>query len=198
MAVSSEARNRATMWAVDRYLALLRGVNVGGRNKVPMADLRQAVEGLGYRDVRTFIQSGNVLFGARGSAGSLASTLEAMLTREFQLDTGEVMVLVLSRDRLASIVEQAPSGFGAKPEDYKYDVAFLKGVTGDDVMARVRLHPEVDAAWATPDAFYYRRLTSQLTKSRISSVVGTPVYRYMTIRNWNTTTKLLALMDQSA
>lgn len=162
-----------------------------------MADLKQAAESLGYTDVRTFIQSGNVLFGAGGSADSVASALESMLTSHFQLDSAEVMVLVLSRDRFASIVNQAPRGFGEEPEDYKYDVAFLKGVTGDDVLARVRPNPEVDAVWAEPDAVYYRRLTSKLSQSRMSKIIGTSVYRHMTIRNWNTTTKLLAMMDEA-
>jgi uncharacterized protein (DUF1697 family) len=177
---------------------LLRGVNVGGRNKVPMADLRQAVEGLGYADVRTFIQSGNVLFSAPGGADSVASTLEAMLCRHFELDSDEVMVRVLDRDQLAAIVDRAPHGFGDQPEVYKYDVAFLKGVTGDEVLALVRVNPAVDAVWARPDAVYYRRLTSKLSQSRMSRIVRTPVYKYMTIRNWNTTRKLLALMDETA
>jgi uncharacterized protein (DUF1697 family) len=182
---------------VDQYLALLRGINVGGRHKVPMADLRQAVEDLGYADVRTFIQTGNVLFGASGTADSVASTLEAMLCRHFELDSDGVMVRVLNRDQLASIVDGAPPGFGGQPGVYKYDVAFLKGVTGDEVLAQVRVNAEVDAVWARPDAVYYRRLTSKLSQSRMSQIVSTPVYRYLTIRNWNTTTKLLALIDES-
>jgi uncharacterized protein (DUF1697 family) len=189
---------RATIRAVNRYVALLRGINVGGRNKVPMADLRLAVEDLGYSNVRTFIQSGNVLFGASGDADSVASTLETMLGRHFQLDSDVIMVRVLDRDQLASIVYEAPHGFGDQPAVYKYDVAFLKGVTGDEVVAQVRLNAEVDAVWARPDAVYYRRLTSKLSQSRMSRIVSTPVYRYVTIRNWNTTTKLLTLMDESA
>jgi len=183
---------------VDQYVALLRGVNVGGRNKIPMADLRRAVEDLGYADVRTFIQTGNVLFGASGGADSVASMLEAMLRRDFELDSDEVMVRVLNRAQLASIVDEAPHRFGGQPGVYKYDVAFLKGVTGDEVLAHLRVNAEVDAVWARPDAVYYRRLTSKLTQSRMSQIVSTPVYRYLTIRNWNTTTKLLALMDESS
>lgn len=163
-----------------------------------MADLKRAVEGLGHQDVRTFIQSGNVVFGARGGAESLARGIEMMLPRHFHLDRDDVMVLVLSRDRLASIVDEAPSSFGKEPEQYKYDVAFLKGVTGDQVMTQVRPNPEVDAVWAKPDAFYYRRLTSKLSQSRMSRITSTPVYKYMTIRNWNTTTRLLALMEESS
>ena len=183
---------------MDQYVALLRGVNVGGRNKIPMADLRRAVEDLGYADVRTFIQTGNVLFGASGGADSVASMLEAMLRRDFELDSDEVMVRVLNRAQLASIVDEAPHRFGGQPGVYKYDVAFLKGVTGDEVLKHVRVNPEVDAVWARPDAVYYRRLTSRLSQSRMSQIVSTPVYRYLTIRNWNTTTKLLALMDESS
>lgn len=163
-----------------------------------MADLKQAVEDLGYTDVSTFIQSGNVLFGASGGADSVASTLETMLPRRFQLESDELMVRVLDCDQLASIVDGAPRGFGGEPGVCKYDVAFLKGSTGDAVMTQLRPNPEVDAVWARSDVFYYRRLTSKLSQSRISRIVNTPAYRYVTSRNWNTTTKLLALMDGSA
>src|SRR4051794_23469660 len=188
----------ATIRTVDRYLALLRGINVGGRNKVPMADLRRAMEDLGFVGARTFIASGNVLFGAPGGADSLASTLEAMLCRNFELDGDEVMVCVLDRDQLTSVVHDAPHGFGGEPGVYKYDVAFLKGVTGNEVLTQLRVNPDVDTVWARSDAVYHRRLISRLSRSRMSRVVGTPVYRHMTIRNWNTTTRLLALMEEAA
>lgn len=179
---------------MDRYVALLRGINVGGKNKIPMAELRAAMEGLGYGDVQTYIQSGNVVFSAKGAAADLEHELEAMLPERFTLDSASIMVLVLDGDRLASIVTQAPEGFGTEPDTYKYDVAFLKGVTGDDVLPHVKVRPDVDTVWARPDAFYYRRLTSLYRKSRLSTIASSPVYANMTIRNWNTTTRLHTML----
>ena len=67
----------------NRYVALLRGINVGGRNKVPMADLREAFESAGYGDVGTYIQSGNVVFSASTSQAALEGALEPMLEARF-------------------------------------------------------------------------------------------------------------------
>src|SRR5580692_4145589 len=91
------------------HVALLRGINVGGRNKVPMADLREVVTSLGHTGVTTYIQSGNVLF-TTGSAstGELAAALESAITDRFGI---RASVVVLSRDDLARILH-TPDGFG--------------------------------------------------------------------------------------
>jgi uncharacterized protein (DUF1697 family) len=179
---------------MDRYLALLRGINVGGKNKIPMAELKAALEDLGYEDVRTYIQSGNVVLSAPGPAPEVEHAMEAMLPQRFRLDSASIMVLVLDGNRMASIVEEAPAGFGTEPDTYRYDVYFLKGITGDDVMANVKPHPDVDSVWATTDAFYHRRLMALASKSRLTRITQTPVYPSITVRNWNTTTKLLAML----
>jgi uncharacterized protein (DUF1697 family) len=180
---------------MDRYVALLRGINVGGKNKIPMAELKIALEDLGYESVQTYIQSGNVVFSAGGTATTVEDEVEAMLPQRFRLDSATIMVLVLDGDRLAKIVDQAPEGFGTEPDTYLYDVAFLKGVTGDDVLPHVKVRPEVDAVWPYPDAFYYRRLIALRTKTRLQSIASAPMYGRMTIRNWKTTTKLLAMVN---
>jgi uncharacterized protein (DUF1697 family) len=177
-----------------RYVALLRGVNVGGRNKVAMADLRQAFEAAGFGSVRTYIQSGNVLFESGAPRASLERDLERTLERRF----GVPLVVVLrSHAQLRNVVAKAPAGFGGRPDAYHSDAIFLKApLTPRQALRVVRLREGVDQAWAGAGVLYFARLSSRRTQSKLGSVVGTPEYRLMTIRSWRTTTKLLELLDE--
>ncbi|GAC1461229.1 MAG: DUF1697 domain-containing protein [Vulcanimicrobiaceae bacterium] len=180
--------------ASSQYVALLRGINVGGKNKVPMAELRVAFEDAGYADVRTYIQSGNVLFGATGSGASLEAEIEAMLEHHLGYP---LVVVVRSHAQLRSAVKNAPAKFGATPDTYHSDAIFLRApLAPARVMKIVKLRDGVDQAWAGKGVVYFARLSAQRTKSRMSSIVGTPEYANMTIRNWATTTKLLAMLDE--
>lgn len=177
------------------YLALLRGINVGGKNKIPMADLKSCLEDLGFKNVQTYIQSGNVIFESGGSPEKLATQIEAALSKRFKLDSELIRVLVISRDELAKIVEKAPKGFGKEPDKYHSDALFLIGTTSAEVMKQIDVNPEVDATWPGNGVVYYRRLSAKRTKSRLPKIVSKPIYKNMTIRSWNTTTKLLSLMQ---
>lgn len=176
-----------------KYVALLRGINVGGRNKVAMAELRAAFEEAGYRSVRTYIQSGNVLFESATPQRSVEHDIEAMLEHRLGIP---LVVVVRSHRQLRTFVEKAPKGFGAKPDTYHSDAIFLKApLTAKQAMGIVRLRDGVDQAWPATGVLYFARLSSRRTQSRMSSIVGTPEYKLMTIRNWSTTTKLLAMLD---
>jgi uncharacterized protein (DUF1697 family) len=178
----------------QRYAALLRGINVGGRNAVPMADLRDAFEDSGYGAVRTYIQSGNVLFTSGAARASLESDLEVMLERRFGLP---IVVVVRSRAQLRAIVAQAPDGFGLDPQAFHSDVIFLKPtLTSRQVMRRVVLREGVDQAWPGANVVYFARSSERLAQSRMSRITAMPEYQQMTIRNWSTTTKLLGLLDE--
>ena len=98
--------------ATKRFVALVRGINVGGRNKVAMADLRAAFEDAGYDAVRTYIQSGNVLFEG-ASSRSLEDDVERAVEAAFGIP---LLVVVRSHEQLRRIVDRAPSGFGTAPE----------------------------------------------------------------------------------
>ena len=106
-----------------RYVALLRGINVGGRNKVPMADLHEAIEAVGHTDVTTYIQSGNVLF----TSSRPRAEIEADSSRSSSAGSASPSSWWCARTReLRAIVEQAPKGFGKKPDTYHSDVIFLR------------------------------------------------------------------------
>ena len=176
-----------------RYVALLRGINVGGRNPVAMADLREAFETAGYDAVSTYIQSGNVLFESDMPSDSLENELEAMLERRFGFP---LVVVVRSHRQLRNIVDKAPNGFGATPDTHHSDVIFLKGkLSSRQAMRVVELREEVDQAWTGSGVLYFARVSARRTQSRMSRIIGTLEYQQMTIRSWTTTTKLLGLLE---
>jgi uncharacterized protein (DUF1697 family) len=182
--------------APAHYLALLRGINVGGKNIIKMADLKDCFEGMNLTDVATYIQSGNVVFRSPArDKRRLAEQIEKRLSERFNYSS---LVVVVPHRELLDIVESAPTGFGSEPDKYRYDVVFLKEpLTPAEVMEQVSLKEGVDQAYAGKLAFYFSRLTSRAVQSRLNRIASLPIYKYMTIRNWNTTTKLLALMDRA-
>jgi uncharacterized protein (DUF1697 family) len=178
-----------------RYVALLRGINVGGNNIIPMVELRHAFGTLGFTDVATYIQSGNVVFTAgRVSTARLTSTIEDGLSRTFDY---AARVVVLSAATVREVITQAPPGFGSDPTAYRYDVLYLKPpLQAAAVIAPLTPVPEVDAVDHGDHALYFRRLIARATQSHLNKLVSMPVYQQLTIRNWNTTQRLMAMLDQ--
>lgn len=177
------------------YVALLRGINVGGKNLIKMPALKECFEAGGFEDVATYIQSGNVLFRATGSASALAGRIEKMLSQTFDY---QATVVVRSRAQMRSIVGKAPKSIGADPQAYMYDIIFLKEpLTASVALKQVPTREEVDEVYAGRGVLYFSRLASMVTRSRLSRVASLPIYKSMTIRNWNTTTRLLRLMDEA-
>ena len=176
------------------HVALLRGINVGGKNIVRMADLRAAFEDAGYAAVSTYIQSGNVLFESERPPAALEGDIETMLESAFGLS---LVVVVRSHRQLRNVVTRAPDGFGATPDVHHSDVIFLKApLTSRQALRAVELRDGVDRAWPGTGVLYFSRLSERLSQSRMSRIASTPQYQNMTIRNWNTTTKLLSLLDE--
>ncbi len=178
-----------------RYVALLRGINVGGKNLIRMPLLKACFEEGGFENVSTYIQSGNVLFEAtKGKADALTRVVEKALSDTFNL---EISVVLRSHRQMARVVADAPNGFGGDPANYRYDVIFLKEpLTATQAMAAVSTRDGVDTANAGTGVLYFSRLTSKATQSHLSRIIGKPNYRQMAIRNWNTTTKVLALLER--
>lgn len=181
--------------AQTQYLALLRGINVGGNNIIKMSDLKTCFQSMGLTDVLTYIQSGNVLFkSADKDKAKLTTKIEAGLTERFRY---EARLVVVTHKQLKQAVEEAPRGFGKSPDKFRYDVIFLKEpLTPKEAMKSISVKEGVDNAYAGKGVLYFSRLISKATQSHLTRIIGMPVYRSMTIRNWNTTTKLLALMEK--
>ena len=179
---------------MTRYLVLLRGINVGGKNKVPMARLRELLQELGYSDVASYIASGNVTLSSDRPPTEIKREIEETLPRTFRLDSELVAVLILTRAQLQAMVDHKPEGFGEHPETYHSDAIFLVGIDAATAMEAFDPRPGVDSVWPGDGVIYSQRLSAERTKSRLGKALSTPAYKSMTIRSWATTIALLELL----
>jgi uncharacterized protein (DUF1697 family) len=178
----------------SQYLVLLRGINVGGNNIIKMVDLKACFENMGCTDVATFIQSGNVVFkAAEKDKAKLTTKIESGLSERFSYKS---RIVTVTYKELKRVVKEAPTGFGNDLDNYRCDVIFLKEpLTVKEAMKNVRVKEGVDNAFAGKTVLYFSHLTSRASQSHLTKIITLPMYQNMTIRNWNTTTKLLALME---
>jgi uncharacterized protein (DUF1697 family) len=187
---------------MPRYVALLRGINVGGRNRVAMADLRQLTEALGHTEVATYIQSGNVLFTSPDTdCGALADALEQTIARSLPVRPA---VVVLSRADLAQVIADNPfPGGEANPRCLhavfrRLDLAPEAIAAVEAAQQRAGAKGSRDEAvpvgralflW-TPDGLGRSELAAQLARSGVQADG--------TARNWATVTRLAAMLDSGA
>jgi uncharacterized protein (DUF1697 family) len=178
------------------YVALLRGINVGGKNKVDMGTLTAVFEQAGMRSVRTYINSGNVVFSSRArSRARLADLLEQAIATRFGFS---VKVLVHDLDRVRAIVETLPPDW-ANDQTMKCDVLFLwDAADHPDVLDDLTIKPEIDDVRYVPGAVLWRTDRADVPRSGMQKIVGTPLYQHLTVRNCNTARKLLDLMEAAA
>ncbi len=184
---------RAFLYTVvmHTYIILLRGINVGGKNKVPMVALKTCLEALGFSGVTTYIASGNAIVQSRKSASVVKNLIEKNLPKYFKLDSALIKVLVLTRAQLQNIIAHKPKGFGERPAIYHYDVIFLIDMSVVEAFKVFSPKEGVDSIWKGKGVIYSQRLSAKRAQSRLGKIVGTKAYASLTIRNWNTTTKLL-------
>ncbi|MFV0485506.1 MAG: DUF1697 domain-containing protein [Candidatus Saccharimonadales bacterium] len=178
---------------MNSYIALLRGINVGGKNVVKMEHLRQSFADMGFSDIETYIQSDNIIFKtSEQDKNKLTEQIEGYLQKHFP---SKVRTLVLHADDLAEAIEGAPSDFGAEPDKFRYDVWFLlPPTTAKDITSKIDPREGVDQLYTGRHAIYTSRLTSSMGKSHFSKIMQTPLSDCFTIRNWNTTKKLLEIV----
>jgi len=176
-----------------RYLALLRGINVGGKNVFTMTDLRNRLERGELENVATYIQSGNVLFESRlRNIAKLSHTIEQALS---QGRIKPVPVFVVSEQQLERVVKDAPSAFGVDPKKYRYYIAFLKTPhIARELLPAIELREGVDKAFECSGVLYFKKLIARAAESKFPKLTSSPAYKDMTIRSWNTVLKLLELM----
>jgi uncharacterized protein (DUF1697 family) len=173
-----------------KYIALLRGINVGGNRKVPMADLRAAFEQMGFTGVSTYINSGNVIFAADTVPDR--SEIEQVLEQKFgfTIDT-----LVLSRAEVISVLQAIP-GEWQNDTEQRSDVLFLfPDVDSPDVIHHIGYRPEFETIHYVPGALISNVTRENRSKSSLMKLVGTPLYRRMTIRNITTARKLAEIIS---
>ena len=179
---------------MPRHVVLLRGINVGGRRKIAMAELRELLGGLGYGDVRTLLQSGNVVLSSDLPPDRLAAELERQIEDGLGVDPA---VIVRSRDELAAVVEHDPLR-GVATDPRRYQVSFLSGEPDRDAAAAlVEAVTEPERAVVSGREIYAWH-PDGLQRSELAKLLAASERRLgvaATARNWNTVTKLLALAE---
>jgi len=175
-----------------RYIALLRGVNVGGNNIVSMAELRWAFERAGFANVSTYINSGNVIFDSDASEGVIRDRCQDLLSAQFSLSSPLALV---SGPVLGDTVANAPSWWNQDPDSRHNAIFVIPPLTPAKVCAQIgQTDPEIELiSWYGPVIFWSApRATSG--RSRLSRIVTRKdIYNLVTIRNANTTLKLAGL-----
>ena len=174
-----------------RYAALLRGINVGGSKKIPMAALRELMQGLGYLDVVTHLQSGNAVFSSpEQPAPVLARAIAERITSEFAMD---VKVVIRNGSEIADVIKRSPLPDG--PENpSRFFVAFLAAAPSPEAIgARESLSFDPDRIWVSgAEAFLWcpaGAAETKLSNNFLEKRLGVTA----TMRNWNTVTKLADL-----
>lgn len=176
------------------HVALLRGINVGGRNIIRQDALRRAFEDLGLEDVRTYIQSGNVLFRVpKTQRAHLTATIEAHLSERFHY---QARVVVKSDRQYRRAVESAHPSWGHDPSR-KHNALFLgPDLRAGSVIASLPpLREDLEEVSFGPGAIFWSASTARITVTTMMKVARLDVYQRMTVRNHKTTWKLLELLD---
>ena len=175
-----------------RYVALLRGINVGGKTLIRMADLRTCVEELGLEDVSTFIASGNVLFesGTRDAA-KLERSIERGIEQRFELP---VKVVVLDRTAYGRVVRTIPKSW-VGDASVRANVAFVRrGTDAKQVVRDLDPDPAVEEVKAITGAILWATKRDAVNRSVMRKLIGGAAYKELTVRNLNTTLKLHDLL----
>jgi uncharacterized protein (DUF1697 family) len=175
-----------------KYVALLRAVNVGGRNPVKMSALKDCLEQQKLDSVSTYIQSGNVIFeGGRLSPAALTELIERALSKTFGF---EIPIVLQSATQLRTVVDGAPRSW-TRGADLRRNVAFLRRpLTATRAIKDVDVREGVDVVTPGKGVLYMSTEMSALGSSRLTKLVTKKIYAEMTIRSYNTCQKILALM----
>ncbi|MCX5229415.1 DUF1697 domain-containing protein [Streptomyces sp. NBC_00233] len=179
------------------YAALLRGINVSGHRKVPMAELRPLLEGLGHTNVRTYLQSGNAVFTTDTGAGEdeLATALEDAIEERFGF---RVDCLVRDGDYLAAVAEACPFP-AAELQGKELHAIYYSGPVDPERFASIDREAYLPEDYALGDRVLYLHVPDGLGKSRLADVVSRPAVvkgLVATARNWNTVVKLIEMTKE--
>ena len=180
------------MVSIVRYLALLRGINVGGKTLVKMADLKACVEGLGFDNVSTYIASGNVLFeNAERDTAKLETKIERAIEKRFRV---AVKVVVLDRSAYARIVKAIPKAW-VGDAGIRANVAFVRrGTDAKQIVRELEPDPAIEQVKAVDGAILWATKRTALNRSVMRKLIAGAAYKELTVRNLNTTLKLQELL----
>jgi uncharacterized protein (DUF1697 family) len=175
---------------MNNYVVLLRGINVGGHNKLPMADLRTLLTSNGYTSVSTYIQSGNILLSSDKNSASINEHIEGLIREEFNYN---IPVITISVDELQKCFKENP--YLKKDEDIKFlHVTFLNDAPKISTIENLNINTYKDDEFLVKDKFVYLHTPNGFAKTKFSNPqFEKQLNTKATTRNWRTVTKLIEL-----
>lgn len=176
-----------------KYLALLRGINVGGNNKVAMSELRACFEQAGFTHVSTYINSGNIFFESNDTdVVKLVRQCEDVIEETFGF---AVVVMVISRSDYTDALAHAPSWWANGTDNTRNDALFvIPPTTADEVLSELQKKTSsVDKLAAYGQVVFWTLPMADYNKSVVPKMIGTPIYKRVTMRSSTTAKKLLGL-----
>ena len=158
------------------YVALLRGINVGGNNIIKMNELKIIFEKMNFSDIQTYIQSGNVIFNdLEKDKLKLGKKIERKLS---EILCNEIKVSLLTLSEMDEIINKKPYKYGEENEKYKYDMIFLiEPLTTKEAMKEIKIKEGVDEVYEGNRVLYFKRLKEKITKTYLTKIIGTPIYK---------------------
>jgi uncharacterized protein (DUF1697 family) len=182
--------------ALGVFVALLRGVNVGGNNMISMSSLKKSFESAGFSDVSTYINSGNIIFQTKETdARKLEKRIEQMLSAEYRLGS---KVVVRSLAEMKKLVESLPPGWDGDSR-WRYNVMFLRHtIDSEKTLDDLPFKGDVEEICYRPGTLLWRAEANEVTRSNMQKLSSRKIFQDMTVRNLNTTKKLLQLMEKAA
>lgn len=178
------------------FVALLRGVNVGGNNMISMGALKESFREMGFVRVQSYINSGNIIFASKETdARKLEKKIEQMLSKDYELGS---KVVVRSVAEMEQLVDSLPPSWGEDTRS-RYNVIFLRHtIDSEDILAEMPFQKDVEELFYRPGTVLWSAQVSEITRSNMAKLSGRKTFQDMTVRNLNTTRKLCALMKKVA
>lgn len=177
------------------FVALLRGVNVGGKNMISMKSLKASFEAMGFTNVSTYINSGNIIFQSKqDDARKLEKKIEQMLSSDYQLDS---KVVLRSLAEMEKLVKALPRSWG-DDSDWRYNVVFLRhSIDSEKILDELPANSDIEEVLYRPGTLLWSLQASEAKRSQFVKLSSRKNFRDMTVRNLNTTRKLYDLMKKA-
>lgn len=182
--------------SLNVYVALLRGVNVGGNNMISMKALKESFTAMGFAGVTTYINSGNIIFKTKESdPRKLEKKVEQMLVEEYELES---RVVIRSLAEMEELVKSLPRTWG-EDSRRRYNVIFLRHtIDSEEILNDVPIKEDIEEVFYRPGTLLWSAQVDALNRTNMLKLASRKLYQELTVRNTNTTRKICELMKKVA
>ena len=171
-----------------KYIALLRGINVGGKNQIAMPELKTAFEGQGFEKVVTYINSGNIIFESELSESAVKTVCEALIEKTFGL---KIIICIITAAELADTLAHAPEWWNKETDAKNNAIFVIPPVTAVEICAEINnAKPEYEKIAFHGKVIFWTAPLATFSKTRLTKIVHKKEYNAITVRNANTTLNL--------